>query len=418
MRLSRVVPAVALALVLLAPSIPVVAASHGASATLRSPATGETVPVRASVTIEVSGFHGSMVQGYLMLDGAWAGSLPTMRIVPGNATTVTAKLNASGFARGGYALTAHVYTMDDAPVTTPPVAITLDTPPVVTAAAIRYDLDERALHVLATVDDGSIPKVELRAGTAKVNASFLGTQELVLPLARSPGYYTAFLSAVDALGQDATVAVPYIVDDRAADIRVLEVAYLMADRLRVVVAAKDPDGLKRVEAQTSLGGGRHLNYDNATDTWTAELRIDARLGHHVGTLQTRDAHGGVTSLSFAFWIGGPREVLFERTVRTDRGAYVDLINLYLPRVHEGRVDVCLDGVCNGAPYWIGTQVEAVIRESLPFPGQPQPRVCTAPRVDTSSCEFDIRNAAGWNLDIAWQQLGHLDVTVRVSGTRI
>lgn len=417
MRLSRVVPAVALAFALFAPSISLVAASHGASATLLSPAPGAAIRVDASVVIQVSGFHGSAIQGYLMLDGAWAGSLPMMAIVPGNTTTVTVGLNATGFAPGPYSLSAHVFSGNDAPVNTPAVAITLDTPPAV-AASGKYDLDERRLRVTATVEDESAPAVELRAGTAKVNASFVGTHEFVLPLTRSPGNYTAQLSAVDALGQNTTLAVPYTVHDRAADIRIIEITYLMADRLRVVVAASDPDGLRRVDADTTLGGGRHLKYDNETDTWSAELRINASLGDHAGTIQTRDAHEGTTNVSFAFSIGGPREVLFERTIATDKGAYMDVINLFLPRVHEGRVEVCLDGVCSGAPYWIGTQVEAIIRESLPFPGQPQPRVCTAPRLVATSCEFDIDNAAGWNLDLAWQQVGYLEVTVRVTGIRV
>lgn len=416
MRLSRVVPAVALALALFAPSIPLAAASHGASVAIVSPGEGVAVGVRGNVTLHAAGFHGGVAQGYLMLDGVWAGSLASTPVVPGG-TTFSATLNATGFAAGAYALTARVFTMTDAPVDSAPVAVVLDLPPVVSASA-AYDLDARALHVVASVEDEGLANVTLRAGSSSVSARFVGTQELVLPLARSPGNYTARLSAVDALGQNTTITVAYEVGDREAEIEIIEVTYLMGDLLRVAVRASDPEGLKSVAANTSLGGGRDLNYDDETGQWSALLRIDARIGDHTGVVTTRDVHGGTSNATFSFTLGGPREVLFERTVTTDMGLYVDAIELFLPRVHEGRIEICLDGVCSGDAYWLGTQVEAVIFEGIALPGPQQPRVCTSPRLYATTCAFDIRNPGGWNLDIAWQQVGRLDVTVRVSGVRI
>ena len=348
MRLERVFPALAIVLSLLASAAPAVASS-GPSASILSPTDGATVGPGAPITVEYRGWSLSATHlaGYFLLDGEWAGGFT--RVLPhanasSNGTRFDAGLDAADLASGAHALQVVVFTETDAPMTSEPVGIVLDHPPRVTASA-WYDLGERALHVLADVIDEDVASVNLTVGKNWTAASFVGTQELVLPVGLGPGSYVARLNATDMRGAWTEVSIPFTVGDRPAQVEILEARYEIGGWLVFSASATDADGGVRHATVAALGSSAPTWPRNGT--WEARVGIAPRLGVHNGSFTTVDAWGGKTTTPFTFAVGGEREVVFEREIVTQDGAYADHFRSALGGVLDGRIEIC-PGSCEPA----------------------------------------------------------------------
>ena len=398
--------------------MPMVAADHGASATILRPTSGATVGERGNVTFEYAGYHAVQAQGYLTLDGEWAGAFTALLRPPqlGVPTTINATLNATGSASGARQLGVHVYTANDTPVDAAPVAIVLDRAPSFTATA-TYDPDARALRVAMQVqDDGaSAPVVRVAAGDQVRNASFTGAGEIVLPVAHRPGNYSANVSVTDDLGQAASAKIGYVVGDRAAEVDVLVARYEIGGRLVVRANVVEPDGgVSSAWVQTPLGVG-DLQWANGT--WSGDVQVRPALGTHTGRIVVQDAYGGESQHPFTFVIGGEREVLFERRVVTDVGAHGNIAMPFLPQVLNGTIEICVNACDPRVLYGNGGVVSVTIWEGAAVTGPQAPRACVS--LSTArTCGFDIRNPGGWNADIVWAQMDRATITVRISGIRV
>lgn len=416
MRLERVVPAVAIVLSLLASSAPALATS-GASAEILSPGEGATIGANAPVEIRYVAANGTWprhLYGHLTLDGEWAGGFSVMPLPGPGGPVFRATLRAEAFAAGPHALGAVVFTDEAPPVTTPEVQVVLDLPARVAASA-WYDVDARRLHVATNVTDEAPVVVALSAGANGTQETFLGERELVLSVAHAPGNYTAKLVARDSLNQTTSLALAYVVGDRPADVEILEALYEVGGILRLRAGATDADGgLRGISITTPLGSGFAVQPSNGS--WEADVRVSPRLGTHNGTLTTKDAYGGTTSVPFSFVVGGAREVIFEREVSVEFGAHGNLLVPFLPRVHEGLIEICVQG-CRMNTTHVGSALVATVWEGVALTGPQAPRVCASTGVNRW-CPFEIQNPAGWNLDLVWAQAYHHHVLVRVSGVRV
>lgn len=410
MRLERVVPAVAIVLFL--STLPAVASEGGPSATVVAPAEGATIGPRENVSIEYTNPTPGPVSGYLTLDGAWAGSFGTP-ISPAGTVRIRAQLNATGFASGAHLLSAHVYTNATAPVDAPPVSVVLDHPPAVSAVA-TYDLDARVLRVSVGVEDEgpTPPTVNLSERNVSVQRAFVGTEELALPVVHGPGSYTARLRAVDARNQSTQLDVPYTVLDRPAALELLEASYAVGGFLTVDVAGSDADG--GIRSMHVWAMGHNATMEAANGSWRIRLGVEPQLGEHAGEVVAKDAYGGQTTLPFTFVIGGPREVIFERTIRTTTGSYENVDLLYLPRVHDAVLEICVQDCASNVTY-VGAGLVVAMMEARTASGAQE--TCIS-RGDSVRCEFDTRYASGWPLDLAWKQQASTTITVRVSGIRV
>lgn len=415
MRLERIVPAVAIILFL--STLPNVASEGVGSVAIVAPTEGAAVGPRERVTLEVAGMPSlATIYGYLTLDGEWAGSFTAMPMPGPDARRFNATLNATGFASGAHVLSAVAYTNESGPVEAPPVSVMLDLPPVVTAIA-TYDLDARALRVSVTVEDEgpTPPTLNLSEKNVSVERAFIGMEELVLAIRHGPGSYAAQLNVKDARGQNASVRLAYEVRDRAATLEVLEATYVVGGRLLLRAAGDDLDGgLRSILVRTPLGNGA-LRMENGT--WVGNVSLNPRLGTHNATLVAEDAYLSRTTLDFTFTIAGPREVVFERTITTTAGSYSNVdADIYLPRVHEGMIEICVNACGNDTIYvWPRSAVVVAAIEARTPDGA---RTTCIAYDRGQTCTFDTRAASGWPLDLAWQQNGDLTVTVRVSGVRV
>lgn len=351
MRLVRLGSAAAIVLLLVA-AFPPTASASSATATIVSPSAGDTIRANATVRIHYAGYssNATNLSVELLLDGASAGggSRP-IGGNPSNGTTFNVTLVSANFSSGSHALSARVWTALDAPVDTPAVSIVLDKPPVVSVVNSTYDLDARRLVVEASVtDDGGAPSIRLSSGPNSTNASFQGTQTIVLPAARGPGNYTAFLNATDGLDQTTRVSWQYVVLDREAFLSFTNVQYQLGGHLLLQGNVSDPDGRVSIRVETPLGSGDAVVSNNST-RWSASVPVTPQLGTFHGTIRSKDPWGGTTDRTFQFTIGGPNVTVYERTISTQVGAHAENSYVTIPAILGGRIEICVDGCSPGGP---------------------------------------------------------------------
>lgn len=407
----------AISIALLVAAFPAFAGAGSATIVFMDIADGAHLRDLTFARLRLTNANGTWAGGYLTIDGQWAGNLSVAAHWSHNETWIlVGQVRTSGFPDGTHTLSANVTTDVEWWVWEPALRVEIDRPPSLVLLDSHFDHHLRRVVANVTAwDGGQDMTVTLASLGANSTATFNGTRELALPLDPPPGWHDAYVQAIDARGQSAWASFSYRVENTPTWFQSVEATYVIPDALFVRAQLSDHEGVRNVSVTTPLGGGA-LSYDHVNGTWRASLPVQGRIGTFTGTITARDMYGGNTSTNFSFTIGGPREVLFERTIVTGTGIHVDALDQYaFPRMHDVLIEICVED-CSGNTTYLGTTILVTANEG--GTADPEGHRCANPVTLGSDCAFDIVNTGNWFLEVHWKQIGQIEATVRVTGVRV
>lgn len=359
MRLQKLASATAFAL-FLAPTLlgslgpSAAAAGPGPSLGWVTPTDGGRIEPNSTVVLSYAPANGTFgpVNGSVLLDGTPVGALHGFAS-SNDSTTVTAAIDATGFAFGDHTLDAFV-SANNTTISAPRITVTLapyDQPPAIVAWNVSYDLAQGAFVARGIVTDPDGPALRVTFQVANGSATSGDSNfTLVVPAADRAGKYPWSLTASDGIHSSNRTGFASIAD-RPPQVAVSSARHELGGRLIVEGTVSDPDsGVAQVVFTTPFGTASARPDPNGT--FRVEVRGNLTPGRVNGTVVAVDDFGQAAGVVVFIDLEPTHMVLYDRVVQINDGASVDSEKISMPLAYGVNVTSSQSSFLAGSFVWI------------------------------------------------------------------